>query len=236
MPRDYVNEQLPPVAGSDSAPAADDLLVEGHRLADALHAAVLVGLVRELRLARAEHHGWRASIHLQQVARIGVVRGGARLWLRAEMAPADLEHASHPFIFGRGPYRRHVGEHVELGFFFQKLSYFGEQGLVVHPGQRADIHADDGCVGHHVDPLPALEGPDVHRSEEHTSELQSHHDLHPFPTRRSSDLAPIHLRARSIPPACRRTRRAWLLLPEAFLFWRAGPGGPSRAACGYPRR
>src|SRR5947207_474955 len=27
------------------------------------------------------------------------------------------------------------------------------------------------------------------RSEEHTSELQSHSDLHPFPTRRSSDLA-----------------------------------------------
>src|SRR5437773_2079823 len=28
----------------------------------------------------------------------------------------------------------------------------------------------------------------VTRSEEHTSELQSHHDLHSFPTRRSSDL------------------------------------------------
>src|SRR5476649_2190625 len=28
------------------------------------------------------------------------------------------------------------------------------------------------------------------RSEEHTSELQSHSDLHSFPTRRSSDLAP----------------------------------------------
>src|SRR5882672_9771603 len=27
-----------------------------------------------------------------------------------------------------------------------------------------------------------------HRSEEHTSELQSHSDLHSFPTRRSSDL------------------------------------------------
>src|SRR6202022_2538981 len=27
------------------------------------------------------------------------------------------------------------------------------------------------------------------RSEEHTSELQSHRDLHSFPTRRSSDLA-----------------------------------------------
>src|SRR5476649_1797664 len=28
-----------------------------------------------------------------------------------------------------------------------------------------------------------------HRSEEHTSELQSHRDLHSFPTRRSSDLS-----------------------------------------------
>src|SRR5207249_6974144 len=112
--------------GSDSAPSADDLLVEGHRLADALHAAVLVGLVRELRLARAEHHGRRASIHLQQVARIGVVRGGARLGLRAEMAPADLEHALHPFLLRRGPYRRHVGEHVELRLSSQKLSYPGK--------------------------------------------------------------------------------------------------------------
>src|SRR5262252_8682508 len=30
----------------------------------------------------------------------------------------------------------------------------------------------------------------VARSEEHTSELQSHSDLHSFPTRRSSDLFP----------------------------------------------
>src|SRR5476649_2016544 len=30
---------------------------------------------------------------------------------------------------------------------------------------------------------------DADRSEEHTSELQSHRDLHSFPTRRSSDLA-----------------------------------------------
>src|SRR5882672_567752 len=29
---------------------------------------------------------------------------------------------------------------------------------------------------------------DEYRSEEHTSELQSHSDLHSFPTRRSSDL------------------------------------------------
>src|SRR5579875_1367985 len=47
---------------------------------------------------------------------------------------------------------------------------------------------------------PARRGPDKHsgsggpsllhdRSEEHTSELQSHSDLHSFPTRRSSDLA-----------------------------------------------
>src|SRR5476649_2461554 len=35
------------------------------------------------------------------------------------------------------------------------------------------------------DGKPHLENP---RSEEHTSELQSHSDLHSFPTRRSSDL------------------------------------------------
>src|SRR5476649_1762246 len=32
------------------------------------------------------------------------------------------------------------------------------------------------------------------RSEEHTSELQSHRDLHSFPTRRSSDLAALSCR------------------------------------------
>src|SRR6266496_2372383 len=33
----------------------------------------------------------------------------------------------------------------------------------------------------------------VSRSEEHTSELQSHRDLHSFPTRRSSDLIRVNL-------------------------------------------
>src|SRR5882672_432068 len=36
--------------------------------------------------------------------------------------------------------------------------------------------------------LPGLYRVSVERSEEHTSELQSHSDLHSFPTRRSSDL------------------------------------------------
>src|SRR5476649_1019731 len=36
---------------------------------------------------------------------------------------------------------------------------------------------------------------DVSRSEEHTSELQSHRDLHSFPTRRSSDLRQAGSRA-----------------------------------------
>src|SRR5215204_4931542 len=46
----------------------------------------------------------------------------------------------------------------------------------------------------------------LERSEEHTSELQSHSDLHSFPTRRSSDLD--HLpRHRSLDtPASRRAR------------------------------
>src|SRR5882672_11110833 len=41
------------------------------------------------------------------------------------------------------------------------------------------------------------------RSEEHTSELQSHRDLHSFPTRRSSDLAT----SSRGPRASRRRRR-----------------------------
>src|SRR5215204_82456 len=36
--------------------------------------------------------------------------------------------------------------------------------------------------------LRSMVSPLVSRSEEHTSELQSHRDLHSFPTRRSSDL------------------------------------------------
>src|SRR5882672_1388910 len=52
------------------------------------------------------------------------------------------------------------------------------------------------------------------RSEEHTSELQSHRDLHSFPTRRSSDLHPrcstghcTGQNAGSDPPASHRNRR-----------------------------
>src|SRR5476649_1022664 len=51
--------------------------------------------------------------------------------------------------------------------------------------------ADDG------DAVGAADG--AQRSEEHTSELQSHRDLHSFPTRRSSDL----LRIRRVYPAIR---------------------------------
>src|SRR5476649_1605503 len=48
--------------------------------------------------------------------------------------------------------------------------------------------------GSNFDPSLAAQGinctdADAIRSEEHTSELQSHRDLHSFPTRRSSDLA-----------------------------------------------
>src|SRR5476649_1368053 len=40
----------------------------------------------------------------------------------------------------------------------------------------------------HRMPLASASPPPAVRSEEHTSELQSHRDLHSFPTRRSSDL------------------------------------------------
>src|SRR5476649_904682 len=44
----------------------------------------------------------------------------------------------------------------------------------------------------------------VLRSEEHTSELQSHRDLHSFPTRRSSDL----IRIQHAPPWQNRSAKA----------------------------
>src|SRR5262252_6894170 len=50
--------------------------------------------------------------------------------------------------------------------------------------------------GPKTDAYRALVDPSVRitRSEEHTSELQSHSDLHSFPTRRSSDLPPEQAR------------------------------------------
>src|SRR5476649_1264997 len=49
----------------------------------------------------------------------------------------------------------------------------------------------------------------THRSEEHTSELQSHRDLHSFPTRRSSDLREWFRRPRLPGHAGDGPGRAW---------------------------
>src|SRR5476649_2046358 len=52
----------------------------------------------------------------------------------------------------------------------------------------------NGILGYEERPLVSVDYKDdtrsaiIDRSEEHTSELQSHRDLHSFPTRRSSDL------------------------------------------------
>src|SRR5476649_2940948 len=46
------------------------------------------------------------------------------------------------------------------------------------------------------------------RSEEHTSELQSHRDLHSFPTRRSSDLAGVRHGRRDARTRARRADEA----------------------------
>src|SRR5947207_2424613 len=66
------------------------------------------------------------------------------------------------------------------------------------------------------------------RSEEHTSELQSHSDLHPFPTRRSSDLRPGNPRQpagphRGAPPGRAAAARALPLLCSGGSGW-AGRG------------
>src|SRR5919205_1250449 len=53
--------------------------------------------------------------------------------------------------------------------------------------------------------ISKIAGPSPARSEEHTSELQSHSDLHSFPTRRSSDLQAVRrVRSRLFLPRCGR--------------------------------
>src|SRR5476649_2826902 len=82
--------------------------------------------------------------------------------------------------------------------------------LVVDPGDvrqlRMLLHAE---LHEHVD-LALLHPLAVGRlrSEEHTSELQSHRDLHSFPTRRSSDLSRRSRRRSAAPDAssCRTAR------------------------------
>src|SRR5882672_11234144 len=56
--------------------------------------------------------------------------------------------------------------------------------------QRLDVLREAGAAeaGAGVEELVADARIRADRSEEHTSELQSHRDLHSFPTRRSSDL------------------------------------------------
>src|SRR5882672_3261853 len=64
-----------------------------------------------------------------------------------------------------------------------------DAGLLAIDERRDDVAADVVLAGR-IERVP--------RSEEHTSELQSHSDLHSFPTRRSSDL-----------PRCPGSRRRW---------------------------
>src|SRR5882672_9323765 len=60
-------------------------------------------------------------------------------------------------------------------------------GIVFH--DDLDLEATPHRFGHIGLPVDEVRREcDAPRSEEHTSELQSHSDLHSFPTRRSSDL------------------------------------------------
>src|SRR5215204_3595684 len=76
------------------------------------------------------------------------------------------------------------------------LSLHDALPIYQHRRMAAQLHRDPGhAVGREAHQMLADAGRagEADRSEEHTSELQSHRDLHSFPTRRSSDLsAPAH--------------------------------------------
>src|SRR6476646_8713350 len=62
---------------------------------------------------------------------------------------------------------------------------------------------------------------DRSRSEEHTSELQSHRDLHSFPTRRSSDLSSASRRSRhNNALECAENRQYRTQVPRPRNRWR----------------
>src|SRR4030095_5793555 len=58
------------------------------------------------------------------------------------------------------------------------------------------------------------------RSAEHTSELQSHSDLHSFPTRRSSDLSPQAI-ARRVPMSSADFARNYTIICTCFVLYAA---------------
>src|SRR5437773_1617616 len=61
-------------------------------------------------------------------------------------------------------------------------------GMNIAPVLVSRSGASGRCNASVSPPSWSAPGNGPKRSEEHTSELQSHHDLHSFPTRRSSDL------------------------------------------------
>src|SRR6476646_9778936 len=81
-------------------------------------------------------------------------------------------------------------------------------GAAFRAADSSDLLRLADATGTRVEKLPASIGGLTVRSEEHTSELQSHSDLHSFPTRRSSDLR-RGLPGRRLlgPPAARRRDR-----------------------------
>src|SRR5882672_5928712 len=72
--------------------------------------------------------------------------------------------------------------HDALPISFRRTQPFVTVAGVIRRAEVAQVQR------HHARRVRA----ELARSEEHTSELQSHRDLHSFPTRRSSDLLSAH--------------------------------------------
>src|SRR6476646_4198482 len=121
----------------------------------------------------ATFSGSTAAVRSRKLTGVSSVR--YTLVFDMELTPVDRKstrlNSSHTVIYT-------LSLHDALPIYDR--DFLGEHGR----GAFEETHRRQLCAVH----LGVRHGADAGRSEEHTSELQSHRDLHSFPTRRSSDL------------------------------------------------
>src|SRR5512146_781759 len=120
-------------------PFADQFGKDHDRLLDTVDEAVLVRLVRELRLARTENADRDVAVRGIQHRGVGEVRRTARGRRQAEVPPRHAEHLLDPRVSRIGIDRLHVDERRDLDVVAERLRQSLTKRVVLLTGDRADV-------------------------------------------------------------------------------------------------